>query len=427
MMNQLRTNHEDTCQCRSVPATAISTFTAAEYGDLNVLRQRIDKATASFASRRNGRRDIFMDQNGYSLIHYAAQHDRVTAVRYLLGLCYDDRMEDLLDECRVQNGGCGATPLHRAAYSGAVGAMQVLLDTASRSGDSNRLLELLVLAKDESFGDDMTALHKAVSGGRYMAVHLILESVQRYSKRNISENGSLLRLILNARDRNGRNAMELCNEVLRRESEDAGANHQTNQFGVSRWDQTAGGVADWNKCRDLLSHASMYHFDLKADSLLFGSSSNYVTQCVEVNTVVKSLPEHLLKFNTCLDCSNSKLICQTMTWENAFRQRLKGSIDKKVNELSINVQSRSYQGESCQQNKGDSVQLSKSQAEARMNDQSQPSSLYKNNFSTQSKVGGRICSKCETKHIVLKRGLDGLLVCNSCFKSYPRFFSSSRR
>lgn len=92
------------CPCKFL-STSLSSFTAAEYGDIHSLSKINDVATRK-------------DDAGYNPLHFTAQFNHVAATALLLQL-----------GCDVDGSGhCGATPLHRAAFSGATAAMKVLLE-----------------------------------------------------------------------------------------------------------------------------------------------------------------------------------------------------------------------------------------------------------------------------------------------------------
>mmetsp|Transcript_9471 Transcript_9471/g.28254 ORF Transcript_9471/g.28254 Transcript_9471/m.28254 type:complete len:140 (-) Transcript_9471:2351-2770(-) len=120
-----------TCPCKLLPRS-LSSFTAAEYGDIHSLSKIKD-----IASRRDGA--------GYSPLHYAAQFNHVAATAFLLKL-----------GCPVDGEGhCGATPLHRASFSGATAAMKVLLEW--NNGDSSDGTQQTSLTIDEyAEGSSMT-------------------------------------------------------------------------------------------------------------------------------------------------------------------------------------------------------------------------------------------------------------------------------
>ena len=234
------------CPCKFL-STSLSSFTAAEYGDIHSLSKIKDVTT-----RR--------DDAGYSPLHFTAQFNHVAATALLLQL-----------GCPVDGGGfCGATPLHRAAFSGATAAMKVLLewkvpssdysDTSIESegelsNDESGELYCDLFARDTSFGDESTPLHKAVAGGRYLAVHMIVEALKDRdnivgsgSKITIGSSNSWLQRGLVAKDKYGRTPLDVAQHFFQIQD--------TERDAVARWDEVAGGVADWGKCVSLLESAA---------------------------------------------------------------------------------------------------------------------------------------------------------------------------
>jgi hypothetical protein len=116
------------------------------------------------------------------------------------------------------------TPLHRASFAGAVSTMRLLLDTAV---EQNRL-KALMRAPDITFGDQRNALHKAAAGGRFLAVHCLLE----YYGQNTA--------FLLAKDGQGHTARDIAVAMRLRQIEEAKS--------VARWNTVAGGTPDWDKC-----------------------------------------------------------------------------------------------------------------------------------------------------------------------------------
>jgi hypothetical protein len=217
-----------TCPCKRLPL-CLSSFTAAEYGDLHSL----SKQGSAIARRR--------DDAGYTPLHLAAQNGHVSATSLLLQL-----------GCDV-NGSkeCGATPLHRASFSGAVATMKLLIEWG-RSATSTRTAVCDLMAVDTSFEDRMTPLHKATAGGRYLAVLLLIDSLRNLPgpiqpttnlppvPRSISIQQSLLPYGLAALDSLGRTPLDIAKANSKIQEKE--------QESVARWDQVSGYTADWTMC-----------------------------------------------------------------------------------------------------------------------------------------------------------------------------------
>ena len=136
------TDHGLFCVCKYI-TTNLSTFTAAQYGVLSAHHISTNASTRL--------------SSGYTALHYAAQNNNLESTKALLS-----KDNTRVDGFSKANGGCGATPLHRASFSGACSCMELLVKNGAN-----------LYAQDESFGDLMTPLHKAVSGGRYGGVESI--------------------------------------------------------------------------------------------------------------------------------------------------------------------------------------------------------------------------------------------------------------
>lgn len=256
------------CPCKRIPL-CLSSFTAAEHGDLNSLRHRHSDA---LSSRR--------DAAGNTPLHLAAQHGHAAVTAYLLN-----------SGCDVNDAGSGATPLHRASFSGATSTMRLLLEDPRCN----------LLAQDTSFGDLKTPLHKAAVGGRYLAVQLLLE---------VSQGRKILPAVLACADADGANALQVALEGQR----------HNNPQGVARWNEVAGSLPNWGKCVELLSAAQE---SLERDP---GGSGFRVSA-----SAATTIPTHLAATSTsleCVDCSDGS--CLTNAWEKQFKAALAMSVDSNL-------------------------------------------------------------------------------------------------
>ncbi|CAM9633300.1 unnamed protein product [Phaeothamnion confervicola] len=162
VVGSLCPDHPDNgrCPCRTL-TTYASLFTAAELGDAARVAECVRR-------RRNGANAL---EHGYTALHLAAQHNRTNVVKTLLALgARVDGFPAVSGSgggggggggvCGYVSGsGCGATPLHRACYSGATEAVRLLLAAGAN-----------VQAVDTSFHDGRMPLHKACAGGPHVAI-----------------------------------------------------------------------------------------------------------------------------------------------------------------------------------------------------------------------------------------------------------------
>ena len=289
----------------------------------------------------------------------------------------------LLRRIPVNATGSGATALHRASFSGAVATMRLLLADP----------DCALLQTDTSFGDYMTPLHKAASGGRYLAVQLLVDALAAKDE---------LHDALVAVDNMGRTPVEVARDKQQDQDEE--------QKSVARWDVVAGGTADWGKCVQLLLQASgkTRTVDLNNDDTL-GRTSGSATS-TSSNLTQQPLPEHLAQGLDCLDCDENGR-CLTSSWETAFRAALMVSVGSAI---------------SGSPSKPNAYQLDRTPTmDATIpppiddsNAAPRPSTHGFSNLQVEPEKNaslGQNCTTCGTNAIVLyKCSSDGQLVCKTC-------------
>jgi ankyrin repeat protein len=203
------------CPCKKIPM-CLSSFSAAEFGDVHSLALRLEKNNNnnnSLSQNQSGRQTVQLDSAGNSPLHMAAQHGQVAAVAYLLRQRYD---------VNVAHG--GATPLHRAAFAGATATMRLLLDVPKCD----------LLALDTSFGDQATPLHKACAGGRYLAVQLLLETLTTRG---------LVEIAIHMTNAAGETPMQVVQRIVNDR-----AKIEEERASVARWNSVSGHQPDWERC-----------------------------------------------------------------------------------------------------------------------------------------------------------------------------------
>jgi hypothetical protein len=290
--------------------------------------------------------------------------------------------------------GSGATALHRASFSGAVATMRLLLADP----------ECALLQTDTSFGDYMTPLHKAASGGRYLAVQLLVDALAAKDE---------LDYALVAVDNMGRTPVEVARDKQQDQDEE--------QKSVARWDVVAGGTANWGKCVQLLIQASgkTRTVDLNNDNTLGRTSGSAAS--ASTNFTQQPLPEHLAQGLDCLDCDENGR-CLTSSWETAFRKALMVSVGSAIATAGSTSKTNDSQLDSTptinapvRQSTQDSNAAPRPSTHGFSNLQVRVAKKNEKSPATSAASLGQNCTTCGTNAIVLyKSSSDGQLVCKIC-------------
>ena len=205
-------SNNKTCPCIKTPY-AISIFTAATYGDCSSLSKKLSLYPLNSLPQT--------DDSGYSPLHFAAQFDRADCLGLLLDRFSGSRPGGVV-VADFNESGC--TPLHRAAFSGALSCVKMLVEAGAD-----------VLKNDASFPGEGNAFHKSVKGGRWLVLGWLFEHVMA------TGGTEALGEVFSSEDEKGRSLVQFTAEQCSQSSEE--------QSGSDRFEGIAGGKGDASKCK----------------------------------------------------------------------------------------------------------------------------------------------------------------------------------
>mmetsp|Transcript_16574 Transcript_16574/g.31505 ORF Transcript_16574/g.31505 Transcript_16574/m.31505 type:complete len:368 (-) Transcript_16574:760-1863(-) len=340
-------DNKRTCPCKRLPLV-LSSLTGAEYGDLHSLRRH---NRDSIKTKK--------DSAGNTPLMIAAQNGHIQATAFLLEA-----------GCDVNAPDSGATPLHRASFSGAVGTMRLLLERP----DCDLMLP------DTSFGDRMTALHKAAAGGRYLAVQLLLA---------VHAQRGTLAQALQARDANDQTPLQVALSKLPRQAEE--------RQSVARWDMVAGGrVADWTLCVQILQRAAKDGTGLDVREMDDGT--------LPPNLLTQQSAQSNGDSDNCIDCEVGE--CATKSWEMAFQRGLMQAMERQLVAKPVENESTTLQ----------TTTISNTSTDVSDTTTQQGGVANENTTNKDEKSDlGRPCDACVNRSLFLYP-VSGRLVCRSCKK-----------
>jgi hypothetical protein len=215
----------------------------------------------------------------------------------------------------------------------------------NNNDNNNNYHRDVLLAPDTSFGDLRTPLHKAAAGGRYLAVQLLLDALRDHA---------LLHVALATQDHSHATPLRVAQQLQARQRDE--------RQSVARWDQVAGGVADWTKCVALLEAATATAAEdeqppppqvpknninnnnkrTSTPKSRAGVASDSVPASASASIQgLPALPAHLTLVDGCLDCgsssedgNNNSGACLTASWQASFQAALGTSVDLSLQQSS---------------------------------------------------------------------------------------------
>jgi len=325
-------------------------------------------------------------------LHLASQHGHISVTSYLLQNGFHADSGAVHDKTVKPN---TATPLHRACYSGAIGCIQLLLDH-----------DASLLARDNSFFDEMTPLHKAVKGGRFLAVAVIVNFSQKHNNSIAGEfDLNLLRQILRAKDASDRTPLELARELDSLGEEEI--------LSMRRWDSVAGGTASFSKCIDILDKATE---EVSRDSYIL--VDNMVAHDTS-STRTGSTFADVAALCDCEDEEDDNGNCKTAAWEKTFTSAILKSTASLIDTGGINTDGTNNIGAKGGSSSPTIPSPKFESLEAIVTvgtDDTGASIGSENSPSIPKQRVGQPCGHCGKDSLALFRAPQGILVCRQCLR-----------
>jgi hypothetical protein len=259
-------------------------------------------------------------------------------------------------------------------------------------------------------GDEMTPLHKAVKGGRYLALALILNVCS-----DGDESGEILKRVLGDVDSQKRTPLRLAQELR--------AGGQVEVDSVRRWDVVAGGCANWGPCVKLLEDAEA---DL-VKRVKKGTRRRGIEASLTIfNPSHKRSYEYRDQYLAIPDCNcaegSVRQDCKIATWESVFRSVL---FQSTTDVVSVVTSSTSTEGEKYM-NRPSSNSLPLPEFDQEATTVSNPDESIEKvsdhaceemQSLKNERFLGQPCTKCRKVSLALFRSTSGSLICRSCRRS----------
>lgn len=439
---------------KMLPLT-LSTTTAAEYGDLVSLAYRLNKQSKKSVvpslllqqkqQRQHQQQDsspssidfVGISTNTLTPLHLAAQNGHAAITSYLLQNGYDADLgyTAVNNNTNTKNthDNTNASPLHRACYSGSLSCIQLLLENGAND-----------MAIDYSIGDEMTPLHKAVKGGRYLAVALLIYHFHQKQHKE-SKSQSLgqpclhyLQSALEAKDKMNHTPIQLAHKLQSYGEDEI--------LSLRRWDKVAGDTrADFDLCVLLLQYASssMIHSSTKLESESSSTTLIFFHLQNEFGKVQSSLASSSLSSLSC-NWENKEIIA----WEEGLNKALMQftstfmkEITNKTREQQELEQTIIMNNHNCSKNSTSTIASKVYLQEEDGNDSNKnivpppandknSNTIHQNEHELEEissekndlkqEVLGQACQACGVITLSLFRFRDGRLVCRKCMKNRKR-------